>query len=198
MANQGGNVVGTLYHTPGSHSRRILWLVLEMNLSMNVKTVDSEETRAGFKRLFPAAKTPLLVLEGGVTISECCAIVLYILDTYDNGKLGGKPGTVLRAHLYKWSSTCTAVDEFFQPGPADAKVLEIMKKRWSKTFQALFMNGLGCGKYFVGNEFSGVDILVGYSLYNIYQFIPEEDMGPLKNYVEFISSKPHFKTTMIK
>jgi len=129
----------------------------------------------------------------GVRLSENCAIVLFLIDKYDEtGTFGGKPGSPLRANLYKWCAICSPIDDSFSKKEED---IEKKKARWNK-YNDIFTNGLGSNLYFGGNEFSAVDIVVGCTLQNIARFI--KFTQPLQNYLSLLDSRDSFQKTFPK
>jgi len=108
-------VNGKLYLNPNSHWRRVKLALLELNIRINkIRRLRTEEQKMKFKKKNPIDTVPLLDIEG-VRISENCAIVLFLIDKYDEiGTFGGKPGSPLRANLYKWCAICSPIDDIFK------------------------------------------------------------------------------------
>ena len=71
----------TLYHAPRTRSVRILWLLEELGMPLELKTVAFSPTSATFSQPTPLGKLPV-VEDEGVAICESGAILEYILERY--------------------------------------------------------------------------------------------------------------------
>jgi glutathione S-transferase len=89
----------TLYYSPGSCALIAHILLEEFGVpfeAVRVDTAKGEHHRDEFKRINPKQKVPALVTPDGV-LTECVAIVEYLCDKHDDGRLLGKPGSWQRA-----------------------------------------------------------------------------------------------------
>ena len=95
----------TLHHLEKSQSIRILWLLEELGVPYEVKLYDRDpNTRlapAEYKAVSPLGTAPCIT-DGEITLSETNAIMDYILDTHDDGRLRPAPGTPNRADYLFW------------------------------------------------------------------------------------------------
>jgi glutathione S-transferase len=80
----------TVHHLNNSRSQRILWLLEEIGIDYEIIKYqrDSETMLAPreLRDIHPLGKSPV-VTDDGRTIAESGAIIEYIVDTYDDGRL---------------------------------------------------------------------------------------------------------------
>ena len=80
----------TLHHLENSRSQRILWLLEELGVDYEVKSYqrDSKTSLAppSLVKIHPLGKSPVIT-DGDITIAESGAIVEYLVDQYDDGRL---------------------------------------------------------------------------------------------------------------
>ena len=98
----------TLHHLEKSQSIRILWLLEELGVPYEVKLYDRDpETRlapAEYKAISPLGTAPMITVDG-TAMAETNAIVDYICDLHDDGRLRPAPGTPDRARYLFWFHT---------------------------------------------------------------------------------------------
>ena len=86
----------TLHHLEKSQSIRILWLLEELGVPYEIKLYDRDpKTRlapAEYKAISPLGTAPVIT-DDGLTLAETNAIVDYICDKHDDGRLRPAPGT---------------------------------------------------------------------------------------------------------
>ena len=80
----------TVHHLENSRSQRILWLLEELGLDYEMKRYgrDKETSLAPpeLKEIHPLGKAPVIV-DDGKTVAESGAIIEYLVDHYDDGRL---------------------------------------------------------------------------------------------------------------
>ncbi|MGZ5032668.1 MAG: glutathione S-transferase family protein [Usitatibacter sp.] len=89
----------TLYFSPGSCSLVIHCLLEELRVPFELKRVDldaGEHHGSGYRRINPKGKVPALATPEGV-LTECVAIIGYLCDAYDDGKMLARHGTWQRS-----------------------------------------------------------------------------------------------------
>ena len=71
---------------------------------------------------------------------------------------------------------------------------------WAKTeeVEEVMNNHLSKNKYFLGDEFSAADIMLGGGLYFMMMFKMTPETDVLKEYTARITARPAFKTAMEK
>jgi len=177
----------TLHHLEKSQSIRILWLLEELGVPYEVKLYDRDpQTRlapAAYKAISPLGTAPVIT-EGDVTLAETNAIVDYILDRHDDGRLRPAPGTPERARYLFWfhasqgslqplltnkfvmMAMTTRAPFLFRP-VAKALVGGLDKVFFGPRLKALLAEietQLGKTKWFAGDHLTAADIVMGYSM----------------------------------
>jgi len=101
----------TLYHSPASRAFIAYWMLEELGLPFDVRTVDirkGEQKHPDYLKLNPAGKVPTLT-DGKVVVSENPAIAIYLADRYSYGELATKIEDPDRGPYLKWLVYSTAV-----------------------------------------------------------------------------------------
>jgi len=177
----------TLHHLEKSQSIRILWLLEELGVPYEVKLYDRDpNTRlapAEYKAVSPLGTAPCIT-DGDITLSETNAIMDYILDTHDDGRLRPAPGTPNRADYLFWfhvsqgslqplltnkfvMMAMTARAPFFLKPAAKMLVGGLDKAFFGPRLKALMTEiekALGKSTWFAGDNLTAADIVMGYSM----------------------------------
>jgi glutathione S-transferase len=86
----------TVHHLNNSRSQRVLWLLEELGLAYQVVRYqrDAKTMLAPpeLKAVHPLGKSPVIV-DGDCTVAESGAIIEYLVDHYDQGRLRPPAGT---------------------------------------------------------------------------------------------------------
>lgn len=91
-----------LYFAPRTRSVRVLWLLEELGLPYELARVEFVPTTTRFFiQQTPTGKLPTIE-DGDVVMSESGAIVEYLLERYDAGRLAPSVGTPARASFLQW------------------------------------------------------------------------------------------------
>lgn len=101
----------TLYHSPASRAFAAYWMLEEIGVAFDVKTVDirkGEQKDSEYLKLNPAGKVPTLT-DGEVVVSENPAIAIYLADRYSYGTLAPRIEDADRGAYLKWMVYATAV-----------------------------------------------------------------------------------------
>lgn len=173
-----------IYHAPGTRGFRTIWVCEELGHPYEVvPTSMSKAFRASpeWRSMVPTGKLPAMT-DGDFLMYESCAMTQYILDRYGNGRLQPTPGTEAHARYLQWCWFAEAT--FSRPigevvnhrrnfgDDLNEAVMEEMKGRARLAAEAL--DGEMAGKeYLVQDEFSGADIMMGYTLL-IFEKVLEE------------------------
>jgi len=152
----------TLYHSPGSFSSRILWLLEELGADYEIAVVrypNADGTHADPRNPHPHGFTPALDHDGHV-VTETGAIALYLTDLFPQSDVGVPVGHPLRASYITWL--------FYQVGLTEPLVYmkgtQILRKgaAMSRLYHAMMSHieaTLSAGPYILGERFTAVDIL---------------------------------------
>jgi len=101
----------TLYHSPASRAFTAYWMLEELGVAFDVKTVDirkGEQKQPAYLKLNPAGKVPTLT-DGEVVVSENPAIAIYLADRYGYGTLAPRIEEPERGAYLKWMVYSSAV-----------------------------------------------------------------------------------------
>lgn len=95
----------TLHHLENSRSQRILWLLEELGLDYEIRLYqrDKETSLAPpeLTAVHPLGKAPVIT-DGDVTVAESGAIIEYLVERYDDGRLLPPPDTPERLAYRYW------------------------------------------------------------------------------------------------
>ena len=166
----------TLYHSPRTRSVRVLWLLEELGVPYELRTLafTAENLKsAEYTKLHPLGKVPSIT-DDGVSMFESGAIVEYLVERYGNGRLAPKIGSPERGRYLQWvhfaEATCLpplsdlAQHSMFKPEaeriPALIPDAHSRIAAWLDSLEP----SVGEGPYLLGAHFSGADVMMGYSL----------------------------------
>ncbi|HZP65681.1 MAG TPA: glutathione S-transferase [Rudaea sp.] len=94
-----------VHHLNNSRSQRVLWLLEELGVAYEI--VRYERDRATMlappelREIHALGKSPVIV-DGGLVLAESGAILEYLVDTYDDGRLAPAHGTQARLRYTYW------------------------------------------------------------------------------------------------
>ena len=162
----------TLYWSPGSASMAPHCCLEEAGTPYTLKRVDTgkgEHQLPEYLALNPAGKVPVLLIDGGFTMSESAAMCMLIADRHPAANLAPKSDDLARGHFYMWlmhlSNTLQpAMLRYYYPdrntAAADGteavanKAMEEVATVWSRIDAHLRTKG----PYLLGERFSAADI----------------------------------------
>ena len=193
----------TLYHSPQTRSGSIVWLLEELQVPYETKGVSFRRADGTGEKdpanPHPHGKVPAMK-DGDDTLFESGAIALYLTDKYRDVKMGPGPGDAKRGEYLSWL--------FYRPGVMEPAFMERRvgfehvngMMGWAKTeeVEEVLNNHLANNKYFLGDEFSALDIMVGGGLYFMMMFKMTPETDVLKEYASRITARPAFKRAMEK
>jgi glutathione S-transferase len=191
----------TLYHSPQTRSGSIVWLLEELEVPYQTKLVDFRRSDGSGARdpsnPHPHGKVPALV-DGGETVFEGSAIALYLTDKYRNKKLGPAVGDPQRGEYLSWLAYRPGVME-----PAlicrrfDIKhVFGAMGWAPADEVEEVLNEHLASRKYFLGDEFSALDILIGGGLHFLMMAKMVKETPVLKAYSARVIDRPAYRKMM--
>lgn len=94
-----------VHHLNNSRSQRVLWLLEELGVSYEVKRYQRDPKTMlappELRAVHPLGKSPVIT-DGDVTVAESGAIVEYLLEQYDDGKLKPAKGTPEARRFTYW------------------------------------------------------------------------------------------------
>lgn len=94
-----------IHHLSNSHSHVALWLMEELGQDYEIvhhqRDPQSGRSPQTLRAVHPAAKAPTIEDNGGIMI-ESTGVLLYLLETYGEGRLRPAPGTPEAMLFYQW------------------------------------------------------------------------------------------------
>ena len=163
-----------LYHAPLSRSVRIVWLLEELGLPYELETAELvTPTPEPFAQKTPFGKVPALE-DGDVVMFESGAILEYLLERYGGGRLAPPPGSPQRGAFLQWVHFAEGTafsgigaiawhTRFREDADQMPQAIEDYRT-WATKSLELVEQTLVDGDYLLGSEFSGADIMVGYTV----------------------------------
>ena len=191
----------TLYHFPQSSSGSIVWLLEEIGAPYEIKTVGIKRADGTGARdpanPHPHGKVPALVHDGE-TVFEGSAIALYLTDLYPQAKLGPRVGEPKRGEYLSWLAYRSGVMEpaFLERRFNIKHVYGAMGWAPPEEVEEVLNATLSKRKYFLGDEFSAVDVMLGGGLHFMLLFKMIAETPVLKDYTARITDRPAFRTMM--
>jgi glutathione S-transferase len=191
----------TLYHSPQTRSGSIVWLLEELHVPYGTKVV-------GFRRFdgtgerdaanpHPHGKVPALE-DGDDTLFESSAIALYLTDKYRKVPMGPAVGDPGRAEYLSWLA--------YRPGVMEPALISrrlghqhvngMMGWAAADEVEAVLNEQLKGRKYFLGDEFTALDILIGGGIHFMLQAKMMTETPVLQGYTARIVERPAFKKMM--
>lgn len=188
----------TLFHAPRSRSGSIVWLLEELGVTYETKTVDIRRSDGTGARdpanPHPHGKVPCLQHDGR-RVFEIAAITLYLTDLFPDVKLGPPVGDPRRGEYLSWLA--------YRPGVLEPALM--MRRLQVKHVQGAMgwaeageveeaLNSvLSQRRYLLGDEFSAADITVGGTIHFLMGFKLMNETPVFKDYTARITSRPAFK-----
>ena len=201
-----------LYHSAGTRSLRCVWLLEELGLDYELKSVafPPRVKEPEFLTINPLGTVPYL-LDGDVQMSESCAMLQYLSAKYGEHKFEVAATEVGFADYLNWlhfgESNLAVLQSivlryrFFlakdQRQPAVAQDYQNMvDERLTVLSQALSAK---TSDYLCGDELSLADISVAYALVLMTHFKLDHGFtNEIQAYLKRLSSRPAFQRAVIK
>jgi glutathione S-transferase len=194
-----------LYHASQSRSVRPRWLLEEMGVPYELVTLDmqkGEHKNPDYMKIHPHGAVPALI-DGDLKLFESAAICAYLADKFPDKRMAPPVGTPARGLYYQWMVYSMAtleppVIEMFlhtvmlPEAERSPTVVEAARKRFGEV-AAVLEQALGSKPFFLGEQFTAVDVMIGSSL--VWgQFMGLTEGRPvLQDYVKRLSSRPAFQ-----
>lgn len=194
-----------IYHVKGTRSIRVIWACEELTLPYELIPVDfSNEFRSSpqWRALNPVGKVPVMI-DGDLTVFESGAMVQYLLDAYGAGRLQPAIGTPEHAIYLQWSWFAEATfarplgeivnhRRAFAAAEQSPAAITEMQDRAQLCLDAVDA-ALEGRDYIAGNEFSGADIMLVYSLKLADALLPGSFPSRAAQYWQRLTARPGYK-----
>ena len=162
-----------LYHAPLTRSSRILWLLEELAIPYQIEAVTFTTPVKPFSQQTPFGKLPVIE-DGDQTMFESGAILEYLIERYGKGRLGPAPGSPLRGAFLQWVHFAEATafpplaeiaqHTLFKPEAERLPAVVADARVRAAEVLNLLEKTLAGKDYLLGAEFSGADVMMGYTL----------------------------------
>ncbi len=192
------------YHAPQTRSLTIRWLFEELGSPPHeLKVLDmkkGEHKSPEFLAINPMGKVPTITHDG-VAVTEAGAIAIHLADLFPEAGLApaiGDParGTYLRWIVFNHGAIEPAIaDHWRKIEPSMASSMSY--GTYDDTVNAL-TGALRGGSYILGERFSAADVVIGSAVrwMTLFKLLPEKP--EFTSYVERLTSRPAFKSTLAK
>jgi glutathione S-transferase len=213
----------TIHHLNNSRSQRILWLLEELGVAYEIKRYQRDPATMlappELLAVHPLGKSPVITDEAH-TIAESGAIIEYLLERYDDGRLLPPPGTPERLRYRYWlhfaeGSAMTPlllklIFDRIGAAPMPFFVKPIARGISAKVTRAFiapnltrhldFMESeLSAREWFAGDEFSAADIQMSFPLEVSRQRGGLDDRRPkLMQFLERIHARAAYQRALAK
>jgi glutathione S-transferase len=156
-----------VHHLNNSHSHVVLWLLEELGVPYEIvphkRDPQTRRSPDSLRAIHAAAKAPMIEDHGQVMI-ESTGIILYILESYGDGRLRPQPGTKDAMTFYQWltfieGSAKAPLMSSFQTlrfPPDDER--RVLAEQYAERFLGLLDAGLEDTDTIVPSIFTAADI----------------------------------------
>ena len=195
----------TLHFSSNSRAQRVLWLLEELQLEYNLNKIKfhpSELKSDEHRKRHPLGRVPVLE-DGEITIYESGAIVEYLIARHSNGELKPEISDPAFPNYLQWFHYCEGM--IMPPMntivvhtlilPEERRNEEVLRQATNLLTKALLpVNQLLEKNKYLIDKFSGVDFMLGHSLYMSNKLkCVSDDMINIKNYLNLIIEREAFQ-----
>ena|SRR5690242_11673221 len=162
-----------LFHTAGTRSERVRWVLRELQLDYEIITEPRAARSAGLQAAHPLSKVPAITVPEG-SLFESLAICNWLADSHPAQELGWRAGTWDRAQHDQWTAFTlaeleanlwhTARNKLLYPEHLKVPAVYEQNARESQRALAVLDEHLRDRKWLVGERFSVTDIFCGFAL----------------------------------
>lgn len=197
-----------VHHLNDSRSRRITWLLEELELPYEViKYQRDEKTRLAppeLKAIHPLGKAPI-IRDKGEVVFESGAIIQYLVSTYGAGRLSPPQGTPAYTryleflHYAEGSAMLPLMLRLYTSrlGDAAAPLTPRIQSELETHFGFLDTEA-GKNDYFVGDTLTGADVQLSFPVQRIVGGAGREAFPNLTAFVDRIEARPAYRRAIEK
>ncbi len=197
----------TLYHAPRTRSIRILWLLEELALRYELRTVEFSPSDEFFTQPTPLGKLPVIE-DGDVTMCESGAIVEYIVECYGEGRLAPAVGSAERARYLQWMHFAEGtlyppigivvwMTRYRDSTDASSEFLQRARGR-ARSSMDFVQRSLAGRDYLLDSGFSAADVMMGFSVAAAGTVdLLDDRFEVLSQYLARLSERPAFQKAVV-
>ncbi|MBV1908280.1 MAG: glutathione S-transferase [Kangiellaceae bacterium] len=213
----------TLHYLENSRAQRILWLLEELGLQYEIKHYHRDSKTmlapAELKKIHPLGKSPVIT-DGDLCVAESAAIVEYLINTYGEGNLVPPRNTKEylkyreRMHYAEGSimpfMLLSLIFNKIKEAPMFFLAKIVARKIADKTFSSFITPNVKThlefleqelqeSKWFAGNELTGADFMMSFSIEAAAARTNMSEKYPnLNKFLETIHAMPSYQTALKK
>ena len=192
-----------LYHAARTRPVRIYWLLEELGLRYELETVPFAPSPIPFSQRIPVGKFPV-IRDESLILFESGAILEFVLDRYAEGRLAPAPGTSLRGEFLQWVHFAEAtlmppLVEIYRHRTLKLEPERIPAVAAEASARAIALlrvpeRALEGKTYLLGSEFSGADVMLGFSLHVAESFdLLSGSLPNLSACMDRLKARPAFR-----
>jgi glutathione S-transferase len=192
----------TLHHAPFSRSVRVLWLLEELGVRYELRVLPPIRGTTPFSQETPTGKVPTLE-DGALVMFESIAIMEYLLDRYDDGRLAPARDALEWGRFLQWLhySESTAFPPLGYVARHAFALPEHERNAESERENRLLAarileapeRALGGSEYLLGDRFSAADIAMGYTVGTAKLLGVLDRLPHLDAYLGRLAKRPAFQ-----
>lgn len=192
----------TLYHLNKSRSKRIIWLLEELNI--DYKIVAYQRDSATFlappelKAVHPLGKSPVID-DDGLVITESGAITEYLINKYADGKLAPKNGTSAYTEYSQWMHFAESsailpllLKMFIAKDGCETNFLGAYADNEVEKVITYFDQSLAGKRYLVDDQLTGADIMMSFIAEIVERNGESAKYKNIQQYLTQLASHPAF------
>ncbi|MDB5968441.1 MAG: glutathione S-transferase, C-terminal domain protein [Hydrocarboniphaga sp.] len=185
------------FHSPNTRSSGVRILLEELHADHEMRVINmkaGQQRAADYLAINPMGKVPA-IMHGDALITEQAAIYQYLADLHPQAGLAPPIGDPLRGPFLRWlafygaSFEPAVVDRALKREPAPPAMCPYGDY---DTMLKTFVTQLSKGEYFLGPQFSAVDVLWGAALKWMlgFKLLPEDPL--IIEYSQRVNARPAF------
>jgi glutathione S-transferase len=193
-----------LHHLNKSRSKRIIWLLEELNVDYEIvayqRNKDTFLAPDELKQVHPLGKSPVIE-DDGLIVAESGAITDYLITKYGNGKFAPQAGTAEYVDYQQWLHFAESsailpllLKMFVQKEGAKTQFLAGYADAESAKVISYFNDRLAGKRYLVGDTLTGADFMMSFIVEIVKNSGQLAHFSNLVNYDEQLQSHEKFHT----
>ncbi|MDO9198453.1 glutathione S-transferase family protein [Rhodoferax sp.] len=185
----------TFFHSPNTRSTGTLILLQELGVKYQLHVLNmklGEQRQPEYLAINPMGKVPALK-HGEAVVTEQAAIFIYLADLFPEAGLAPKIGDPLRGPYLRWM---VFYGSCFEPAVTDRsqkrEPAPPMRSPYGDfdTMYKTLTDQLSKGPYFLGDDFTALDVLWGVALKWITTFGLVPALPVVQAYIDRVSARP--------